>query len=254
MRGYIAFTKKEMLEYLRSYKLFVMGMIFLVLGFMNPVTAKYTPLIIEKFLPEGMSITIAEPGILDSWMQFFKNVPLIGLIVLLILISTSFSGEFSKGTLIPVVTKGLSRTSVLCAKATAAVLHWTFFYYMSAAVTYVYSLMFWTEAGAPDLWVSISLVWVFGIVLIGLALLGGIIFGNASGAILMTGSIMLLMVILNILPVLQKYNPLRLISENMNLLNQQAGCVDFIPALLVSLLLILGSFVISMIIFRKKHI
>ncbi len=33
------------------------------------------PELIGSFMPEGIEITISEPTALDSWAQFFKNIP-----------------------------------------------------------------------------------------------------------------------------------------------------------------------------------
>ena len=79
MRAYIAFTKKEIYELAKTYKLLLLVIVFLILGFMNPITAKFTPDLLESFMEEGVSINLPEPTIMDSWMQFFKNVNQMGL-------------------------------------------------------------------------------------------------------------------------------------------------------------------------------
>ncbi len=92
---------------------------------MNPLTAKITPQLVENFMPEGMIVNLGEPTALDSWMQFYKNVPQLGLVVLVILFSGMMSQEYSKGTLINMLTKGLARRSVILSKLTVALVMWT---------------------------------------------------------------------------------------------------------------------------------
>ena len=41
MRVYLAFTKKELFEFTRTYKLLLIVTVFLIFGFMNPVVASY---------------------------------------------------------------------------------------------------------------------------------------------------------------------------------------------------------------------
>ena len=53
MKSFIAFSKKEFIEYLRTYKLFISIMIFLILGFLNPISAKYLPEIVSLVMPEA---------------------------------------------------------------------------------------------------------------------------------------------------------------------------------------------------------
>ena len=42
MRAYLAFTKKELFELTKTYKLLLIVTVFLIFGFMNPVVAKFT--------------------------------------------------------------------------------------------------------------------------------------------------------------------------------------------------------------------
>ena len=87
MKSYLAFTHKEFVETARTYKLLIMASVFLILGMMNPITAKITPQLLKSLMPAGMEITIGEPTAMDSWAQFFKNIPQMGLIVLVIVFS-----------------------------------------------------------------------------------------------------------------------------------------------------------------------
>ena len=96
MKGYIAFLKKEWLEQLRTYRLFILIIVFFIFGMMNPLTAKLTPLLLENFAVEGMKITMPDPTAMDSYMQFFKNNTSMGLIALILVFSGILSSELSK--------------------------------------------------------------------------------------------------------------------------------------------------------------
>lgn len=108
MKSFIAFSRKEFIEYLRTYKLFIVIMIFLLLGFLNPITAKYLPEIVSLVMPEGV-MNIPTPTVFDSWAQFFKNVPQMGLIIFLVVFGGVMSNELSKGTLVNILSKGFPR-------------------------------------------------------------------------------------------------------------------------------------------------
>jgi len=56
MRAYLAFTKKELIEYTRNFKMFLAITLFALLGIMNPLTAKFMPELLGNFMPEGISI------------------------------------------------------------------------------------------------------------------------------------------------------------------------------------------------------
>lgn len=73
MRAFLAMIKKEFLESIRTFKLLIVVLVFLLFGMLNPVTAKIMPKLLSSFLPEGMTVTLAAPHAIDSWIQFYKT-------------------------------------------------------------------------------------------------------------------------------------------------------------------------------------
>jgi len=254
MKTYLAFTKKELLEYTRTYKLFLMVIIFLGFGFMNPVTAKYTPELIAGFMPEGMSVEIAEPTILDSWSQFFSNIPQLGLIIMVIVFSGLMANEFSKGTLVNILTKGMRREAVILAKFTSASLIWTVSYLVSFVVTLLYSKLFWSDTGVANLAMAVGCVWLFGILLLSSLLLGGILFRSSYGSLLFVGVLVVVMFVLNVLQTIAEYVPIRLVSVNMELLRGSIGASEVYAAVGITIGLTVVFIVISMVVFNRKRL
>ena len=216
MRAYWAFTKKELLESICTYKLLILGCIFLMFGFMNPVIAKITPELVKSF------------------MQFFKNVPQMGLAVLAILFSGMMAGEIQKGTLVLMVTKGLSRTAVLCSKFTVAVLLWTASYAVCTGVTYGYTVYFWKMEGIDHLVAALLGVWLFGVLLLASDLLGSVISKSV--------------------PKIQEFNPIRLVSEPYGLITGTLRLSDFSGNFLAAGVLLLILLVLSGAAFGKKQL
>ena len=110
-----AFLKKEWMEWWRTGRFMVLLLIFVLFGIMNPAMAKLTP-----WLMETMSESLADAGFvttavsvdaMTSWVQFYKNIP-VALIVFVLISSGNFTAEYEKGTLIPVVTRGLENGAV----------------------------------------------------------------------------------------------------------------------------------------------
>lgn len=253
MTSYIAFTKKEFLEMTRTYKLFIMITVFLLFGMMSPLTAKLTPELLRAFADSGITITISEPTAMDSWMQFFKNVSQLGLVILIIVFGGSLPAEFSKGTLIILLTKGLPRKNVILAKFTAMAAIWTMSYSVCFGVTYGYTRYFWKlQPDSARLLISAVLLWAFALLLIALLLLGGTLFHSSYGSLLFTGSVTILTFLINIIPKTQRYNPLSLASQNMTVLDGSASAAEFAPAICICVLLALLFLCLSCLIFRKS--
>jgi ABC-2 type transport system permease protein len=66
MKSFIAFSKKELIESVRTYKLMIVLSVFLLFGMLNPITAKITPELLKEFMPEGIIITLPSPSSIDS--------------------------------------------------------------------------------------------------------------------------------------------------------------------------------------------
>ena len=77
MKSLFAFMKKEFAEQLRSGRLMILGLLFVLFGIMNPAIAKLTPWLLEtmadSLAESGMIITDVKVSAMDSWVQFYKN-------------------------------------------------------------------------------------------------------------------------------------------------------------------------------------
>lgn len=255
MRAYAAFTKKEFTEFTRTYKLLILGLVFLLFGIISPLAAKYMPELISQFMPAGMEIELSTPTALDSWMQFFKNVSQLGLFVAVILFGGIMSSEYSRGTLIHMLTKGLPRRTVVLAKFTAASLLWTGAYLLCFGAAYGYTWYYWrSDAGMAGLFVAIAATWLYGIFLLAVTILGSILYRNSCGCLLFTGIIVVLQFLLNMIPKLQKFNPLELITEGTPLLQGQIQTDYFLRPTITACIGTVICITLSCIIFNKKKL
>lgn len=254
MRAFIAFTKKELCETSRTYKLMIFLLVFFLLGIMNPFTAKITPELLKSLDSDQITITITDPTANDSWVQFYKNVPQMGLIVLVIVFSGIMAGEFTKGTLINMLTKGLSRRVVVFAKLASASILWTVSYLLCFAVSYFYTVYFWPDGEINNLAMALLTLWLFGEMLITAVLFGGVLFKNTYGALLFTGLLVAVMYIINIIPEVSKYNPASLTSCGYSLITGESSAADSVWQLVsgaILTVLLLGG---TIRVFDKKQL
>ena len=254
MRNYTAFLKKEIMESYRTYKATIMLIIFLIFGIISPLTAKMIPDLLGTFMPEGVSITLADPVALDSWAQFYKNIPQMGLIVTVILFSGILSAELSKGTLIIMLTKGLSRVAVILAKFTCMALIWTLSLALSFVLTWSYTVFLFPGGETAHLLFSVFCLWLFGVFLLALLIFAATLVNSNYGCLLITGAGVIVCILINIIPEAHRYNPITLATQNMNLL---MGAMD-VQSLLIAVAITAGLSLIFLIsavmIFRKKRL
>jgi ABC-2 type transport system permease protein len=254
MNGCLAFLKKEISEYIRTYKLLIMLAVFGVFGITNPLMAKLLPEILGSLMTDGIIITIPEATAYDAWMQFFKNATQMGLIVTVILFSSVLSSELIRGTLINLLTKGLSRTAVILSKYTSMVLLWTVSIALCFGLTYGYTAYLFPGAEASNLLFSVFCLWLFGCFLLAALLFSAVLTKSSYGCLLITGGAVAACMLVNIIPAAHRYNPISLATDNMALITNSVEPSSLHISILVSSVLSLLFVSLSALIFRKKQL
>jgi len=227
MRGYLAFLSKEFLEQLRTYKLLILPVVFLIFGMMSPVLAKMMPEIFASIDMEGMEIVIPEPTYLDSYAQFFKNSTQMGIIAVLLVFSGMMSQEFSRGTLIGVLAKGLPRPAVLFSKYTAAMSLWSGSLALSAAAQVGYTLYLFGSHDTTGLLFSLFCMWLFGAFLIAASLCMGTLLKGGYAGLLATVAILGGLMIAGTWPVISEKSPMLLLSVGPGLMQGLTEVQDY---------------------------
>ncbi len=189
MKSLLAFMKKEWMEQVRSGRLLILVIIFILLGIMNPAVAKLTPWLLEMMADSleasGMTVTAVTVSAMDSWVQFFKNAPM-GLIAFILLESSIFTKEYQSGTLVLALTKRLDRHKVVISKAIILTLFWTVCYWFCFTITFGYNTYFWDNSIAQNIFFCHLLVAVRSLV-VALTVLFSTLSNSNTGVLAGTG-------------------------------------------------------------------
>ncbi len=256
MRQWMAFTKKEFMEQFRTGKLLLLVIIFALFGIMNPAIAKLTPwmmdLMSEQLAESGMQVTAVEVDALTSWAQFFKNMPM-ALIILLILFCGILTTEYQKGTLINVVTKGMKRWKIFCAKLGVMVSVWTLGVLMSYGITYAYNAYFWDNSVAHNIAAAVGCFYLFGLWMIFVLGMASV-FCNSSGAVMLAvGAAFVASYLLGLFPAIKEYTPSYLLQSTGLLTDLNEGA-DYLWAAAVTVVLIILECIFSVAAFNRKNL
>jgi ABC-2 type transport system permease protein len=255
MSHFVAVLKKELMEGVRTYRIMIMVLVFIGLGILSPLTAKMTPEIIRAFVPEDMmTITVADPMAIDSWMQFYSNVSQIGIIVMIIVFSGILANEISRKTLIILLTKGLSRSSVILAKYIYAVLIWTVSLLLCFFVTLGYTVYLFPGEAVSNMLFALFCMWLFGVFLLAVQIFAATLMNHSYSCLLITGSVVVALLLVSIAPAAEKYNPLSLAALNIGLMVDVVKVSDMFWSIGISsgiaLLLMAG----AVLVFNKKQL
>lgn len=256
MKSLIAFIKKELLEQIRTGKVMILGALFVLFGIMNPAIAKLTPWLLEtltdSLAESGMIVTEVTVNVLDSWVQFFKNIPM-ALIAYVLIESSIFTKEYQSGTLLLSLTKGFERYKVVLSKTIVLSLLWTVGYWMCFGITYAYNTYFWDNSIAQHLILSVVCWWLFGMWVIALLILCSTIMNTNAGVLMGTGSVVLISYVLGFLPKIKPYVPTSLTNGTVLIYGVTTADTYFIPLILVVIMCVI-CFITSILLFNKKLI
>lgn len=256
MKPLLAFIKKEYLEAARTGKITILALLFALFGILNPAIAKMTPWIMEMLsdtlAEDGLIFTDIQVDALTSWTQFFKNLP-VALIAFVLIFSDIFTKEYKSGTLLLVLTKGLSRYKVVLAKTALLLSLWTVGYGIYFAITYGYNAYFWDNSIANNLFFSVAMWWLFSVWGICLIVLFSSMFQNNTGVTLCVGGTVLLAYLLNIIPRAKAYSPTVLMNTNSILMGVEEIDV-YIKAIVITASLCIICIAVSIPIVNKRQL
>ena len=256
MKSLLAFMKKEYLEAARTGKIMILILLFVLFGIMSPAIAKLTPWMMEtlsdSMAESGLIITNVQVDALTSWTQFFKNIP-IALIAFVLIFSDIFTKEYKSGTLLLVLTKGLSRYKVVLAKTVLLLSLWTVGYGICFSITYGYNAYFWDNSIANNLFFSVTIWWLFSVWVICLIVLFSSLFQNNTGVTLCVGGTVLLAYLLSIIPRAKAYSPTVLMNTNSILMGVEEIDV-YIKAIVITASLCIICIAVSIPLVNKRQL
>lgn len=254
MKVYLTMVKKEWLGYIRNRTFIILLILFSFIGISSPVFAKIAPMILESISSNGIEITIPAPTEKDAWVQFFKNINQLGLVGMLLIYSGQMSQELRRGTLINLLSKGLSRKTVVLAKFSMNFLLFFVGYLLSFALSRIYTgILFSNHIDFRSIIWALLLPFLFGCFLLSLELLGEILWSSTMGSLSLVGVLFLVQTLVALHKDWHKFLPLYLVTDTVKILDG-LNIEEFTSAIIITILLISTFIVLSILVFNKKEI
>ena len=248
-----AFFKKEIKEFFKTPKFIILILVFAFFAILSPVSARYINEIIASLSPD-IQISFPDPVFQDSWIQIYKNITSLCLIVLLIIVTGTIAQEKSKGSILLVLTKKVSRFNFIFSKFMANVVIFTIIYLVAIILGVVYTQILFSTFSYDGMIISIVLIWFLGIFYIALAIFTSVISKTPTVAALLGFVGYAVFNLFNIAQSIQKFNPAGSASLVNNIL---AGTSSSIDNWLCLISTVLGSTIIlglAYMIFKKQEI
>ena len=183
MSGFAAFAAKEAREILRTWRIWVLPGILLLVALTGPVLAQLTPQLLGTVGGDQLAgLKLATPTYHDAYAQWIKNLSGIALFALIVVYASVISAERRSGTAVLVLTKPVSRVAFVLAKAVVHSAFIAVLVVVGTLITWGITAAIFGQAPGFELW-SASLVWlVLGILFLAVMTLLSVLIDSAAGA------------------------------------------------------------------------
>lgn len=139
MSGFSVLLSKEILEAWRTRRLPVVALLFLIVGIISPLTARYLNEILAAALGDQLPMVLPEPTATMALEQLQKNLGQFGALAAIALAMGSVSGELDRGTAALVLAQPATRPAFLMAKLAAIALVLAICTLVAVAVAWIYT-------------------------------------------------------------------------------------------------------------------
>ena len=97
-------------------------------------------------------------------------------------------------------------------------------------------------------------LWLFGAFLLAVLLTAASLVTSSYGSLLTTGAVVVILLMLNIFPSVQKFNPISLVSKNLDLITQTLEVSSLYTAAMVTVFSAAVLLAAGVLVFRKKQL
>ena len=183
MRGFSAFLKKELVEIVRTWRIWVLPGILLFFALTGPIIAIMTPQLLESVGTQpGVVIQIPDPTYVDAYLQWTKNLQQMVTFAVIIIFGGIISSERKAGTAILVLTKPLSRTAFVLAKYVSSAILLTASVVVGTALTWGMTYAVFGEAPATTLAQATGAWLAWGLMLLAIMTVLSVALNSQAGA------------------------------------------------------------------------
>jgi ABC-2 type transport system permease protein len=253
MSGTVVFARKEALEILRTWRIWVLPGILLFFALTGPVLARFTPEIVGALAADQLGgFKIPTPTYLDAYAQWVKNLSQIALFALIIIYGGLVSGESRSGTAVLVLTKPVSRSTFVVVKAAVHAVFFAALLVVGTLLTWGLTAVAFHEAPGSALWSSALVSLVLGELFIAVMTLLSVLIGSSAGAAGAGLGAYALLSIAGIWKPLARYSPAGLGNDATALAAGTA--TDVLWPVLTSLALMVALVALAAVLFRRKDL
>ncbi len=250
----IAILIKEFKEIFKSYKFIVIPLLFVMMGIMSPIMAKFTPELLKSFVGD-MSIALPTPNIYDSYEQFLKNLNQMLVLILILSTMNIVVEEKINGSLILVLTKPISRINYILSKFIAHLFLVLISIIIGSVVFAYYSNVIFYRFNYSGFIIAMFFYFLYVMSFISMTIFFSVISPNITISAILS---FLGFTLLNLTSFIEKkiayFTPASLSSQEKLVLTKGVYALDSFNPVYSSLVLIVVFLIMSIIVFRNQEL
>jgi len=256
---FLVALRKELLQLWRTRRVLVVVAVFLLIGLISPLLARFTPQLLSAIEgAEQFAELIPEPTLADAMAQYVKNLTQFGFIIAVLAGMGAVAGEKDKGTAAMVLSKPMPRWAFVSSKFVAQLMLYVIAFATGALSAYYYTLVLFgpVPRGAFAFMNLLLLLWLATFVAV--TLLGSTLaktVGAAAGVGL-AGAVVLLLA--GSLPVVGALAPGGLVTWVGQMGASLAGAEEAVVAnggaIAMSLVIVLMCLLTSVAVFERQEL
>jgi ABC-2 type transport system permease protein len=252
MNGFKTLLFKELREQVRTFRLLIVGGVFLFFGLSSPLLLKYLPQIIKASGQDITGIPLPVPTALEALREYSGTALQVGLLIVVLITMGAIAGERSRGTALMTLSKPVGIGAFVTAKLVAISSTFIAGLVAGGIGAYGYSQLLFGNADLNGFVGQTLLLGLFLIFCIAVTLLFSAVFKNALAAggisigILITGGA------LTQIPWVGRVIPNSLTSWGNQLIAGGGGRTEWLALAVTVVLIVAGAFVATRILKGKE--
>lgn len=256
MKLFYTLFKKEILEQVRSKKIFILTVLFLFVAIASPIIAKAMPAIFKglNLEQQGINISIPDPTYRDAIDQFVKNLTQIAILAIVFIFAGSISEEKNKKTLEILLTKPVSRSSFVVSKVLSNFLSLSVIYWINVVVFILYTRSILGAFNCVNFLGLALLLWVYTLLITAIVVFASAVAASTIGAVAIGFVGMILFgSITSMVHLTEKYSPGFVLNNYKDIISDGFSRSTVAPTI-TSLVLVILFIVLAILSFKNQEV
>lgn len=223
MANFAILLKKNLLEMVKNKRIIIFSAIFVIISIVSSLTAKYLPVLLD-FLLSGLedsgigSLLIFDGTVADSYVQFISNFSEISILLISIMFANTIVKEKNKGTYASLKMNGVKDGEIVLAHLVSQIILITVSYLVSVPVFVLSNILLFNQIMGVRGFVVLTYIYLVMLVTICFSLFVSCFCKKSGKAYLLVILSYFVFGLLEILPRINRVNPMHLFTLSSNLM------------------------------------